>query len=233
VSRPLGASFTMDYTRDGNTVANPTSRWVLSTVTVNDGHAGDGADVQATTYSYTGGVYSRLEREFYGYSQVSQLQLDTQNSNALYRKVVQDFATDSYYTHGLQLRTRTYDASGGLFADTQNTYVLRDVSTGAEPDDGTSTTASIFPMLTRTDERFNEGGATAVKSTATTNHYDSYGDIDTYTDLGDTSSADDVVAQVSYTTCAATHVRVANSIVVNGGGTQLRRRESNVDCATG
>jgi RHS repeat-associated protein len=237
VSRPLGASFTMDYTRDGNTTANPISRWVLSTVTVNDGHAGDGADVQTTSYSYTGGVYSRLERQFYGYAQVSQLQLDTANSNALYREVDQDFATDSYYTHGLQLRTRTYaivGRVGNLFADTQNTYVLRDVSTGAEPADGTSTTATIFPMLTRTDERFNEGGIRAVKSTATTNHYDSYGDIDVYTDTGEPgTTADDVVANVGYLTCADTHVRAANSIVVTGGGTQLRRRESNVDCATG
>lgn len=233
VSRPLGASFTMDYTRDGNTTANPTSRWVLSTVTVNDGHAGDGADVQATSYSYTGGVYNRLEREFYGYSQVTQTQLDTQNSNAVYRKVVHDFATDSYYTHGLSLRTRTYDASGRLFADTQNTYVLRDVGSGAEPADGSSATATIFPMLTRTDERFNEGGMRAVKSTATTNHYDSYGDIDVYTDLGDTGTADDVVANVTYTTCADTHVRAANSIVVTGGGTLMRHRESTLDCATG
>ncbi|HST46484.1 SpvB/TcaC N-terminal domain-containing protein [Jatrophihabitans sp.] len=238
VARPLGASFTVDYTRDGNTTANPTSRWVLATVTVNDGHSGDGADTQATTYTYSGGVYSRLEREFYGYSQVSQQQLDTANSNALYRKVVRDFATDSYYTHGLSLRERTYDASGGLFADTQNTYVLRDVNSGAEPADGTSTSATIFPMLTRTDERFNEGGSTAVKSTATTNHYDSYGGIDVYTDLGETGqgdvgSADDVIANVGYTSCPTTHVRAANSIVVTGSGTEMRRRESDVDCATG
>jgi len=233
VSRPLGASFTMDYTRDGNTVANPNSRWVLSTVTVNDGHAGDGADVQATTYSYAGGVYSRLEREFYGYGQVIQQQLDTQNGNAVYRRIVHDFATDSYYTHGLSLRDRTYDGSGRLFTDTQNTYVLRDVATNAEPADGSSTTATIFPMLTRTDERFNEGGTRAAKSTATTNHYDSYGDIDLYTDLGESGTSDDVVAQVGYTTCAATGVRAANSITVTGGGTAMRRRESDVDCATG
>lgn len=234
VSRPLGASFTMDYTRDGNTTANPTSRWVLSTVTVNDGHAGDGADVQATSYSYTGGVYSRLEREFYGYSQVTQSQLDTANSNAVYRKVVRDFATDSYYTHGLQLRTRTYDSSGGLFADTQNTYVLRDVGSGAEPADGSSTTATLFPMLTSTEERFNEGGPTVGKSTKTTNHYDSYGDIDSYTDEGEPgTTADDVVAQIGYTSCPTTGVRAANSIVVTGNGNLMRHRESTIDCATG
>jgi len=234
VARPLRASFTLDYTRDGNTTANPTSRWVLSTVSVNDGHSGDGPDLQVSTYSYTGGVYSRLEREFYGYGQVTQQQLDTDNANRVYRKIVHDFATDSYYTHGLSLRDRTYDASGGLFSNTQNTYVLRDVTTGAEPGDGTSITATIFPMLTRTDNWFYEGGATAVKNTAVFNHYDSYGDIDTYTDVGEPgTSADDVVANVTYTTCANTHVRAANSIVVTGAGAEMRHRVSTMDCATG
>src|SRR6185437_15075610 len=64
--------------------------------------------------------------------------------------------------------------------------------------------------------------------------YDSYGDIDVYTELGEPgTTADDVVARIGYTTCADTHLRAANSIVVTGGGTQLRRRESDVDCATG
>ena len=130
VSRPLGASFTLDYTRDGNTTANPTSRWTMTKVTVTDGHAGDGADTQATTYSYSGGVYSRLEREFYGYGQVKAQQLDTANSNAVYRSIVSDYRTDSFYTHGLLARQRTTDAAGALFADTENTYVLRDVTPG-------------------------------------------------------------------------------------------------------
>ena len=72
VSRPLGASFSMEYTRDGNTTANPTSRWVLTSVTVDDGHADDGPATRLTTYAYSGGAYSRLEREFFGYAQVTE-----------------------------------------------------------------------------------------------------------------------------------------------------------------
>jgi hypothetical protein len=139
VSRPLGASFTLDYTRDGNTVADPNSHWLLTKVSVDDGHVGDGADTQLTTYTYSGGVYDRLEREFYGYAHVTQEQRDTANGDAVYRSVVRDFATDSFYTMGLTLRQRTYDAAGNLFADTENTYVLRDVLAGIEPADGTST----------------------------------------------------------------------------------------------
>jgi RHS repeat-associated protein len=233
VSRPLGASFTLDYTRDGNTTANPTSRWTLTSVTIDDGHAGDGAPSQLSTYSYTGGVYSRLEREFYGYAQVTENQLDTEMANALYRSVVQDFRVDSYYTHGLLAKQRLIKADGRTMTETENTYVLRDVLTGAEPADGASTTATIFPMLTRTDKRFYEGHTTVRKSTYSVTHYDAFGDIDTTTDYGEAGAADDVVAQVGYSSCPVTQVRTANSITVTGGGAQMRRRQSTVDCATG
>ena len=64
-------------------------------------------------------------------------------------------------------------------------------------------------MLTRTDERFNEGGTRAVKSTATANHYNDSGDIDVRTEYGEAGTADDVVAKISYTSCPATGVRIA------------------------
>ena len=231
VSRPLGASFLLNYRRDGsNTTANPTSRWVLSTVTVNDGHAGDGVDTQLTKYLFTDGVYSRLEREFYGYGRVYEYHRDT--DGAIYRRVQSDYATDSYYTHGLPIR-RSLDTNGLRFAYTVNTYVLRDVTTGAEPADGSSTTATIFPMLTETDEYFHEGQGKPSKSTATTNHYNALGDIDVTTDYGEIGTADDVVATIGYTSCPTTGVRTANAITVTGGGTLMRRRESTVDCATG
>ena len=232
VSRPLGASFALEYTRDGNTSANPNSRWVLTKVSVDDGHASDGTD-SVTAYTYSGGVYSRLEREFYGYAQVTEAQLDTAHNDDVYRSTVQDFRVDSFYTHGLLARERLYRSDGAPMTDTQNTYVLRDVTTGVEPADGASTSAPIFPMLTRTDERFHEARATALKTTATVNHYTDFGDIDVRTESGDTGSADDVIARISYTSCPATGVRTANSITVNGGGTPMRRRESTVDCATG
>jgi RHS repeat-associated protein len=233
VSRPLGASFSMEYTRDGNTTANPTSRWILTKVSVHDGHSGDGADTQLTTYAYSGGVYSRLEREFFGYAQVKAQELDTANGNSVSRSTVQDFRVDSFYTHGLLARERHYQSAGLVRIDTENIYLLRDVTTGAEPADASSTTATVFPMLTRTDERFYEDSAHVGKTTATVNHYDASGDIDVTTDYGDTGAADDVVAQIGYSSCPATSVRTANSITVNGGGTLMRRRESTVNCATG
>src|SRR5262249_53080536 len=153
------------------------------------------------TFTYAAGVYSRLERVFYGFGQVTEQQRDASQGGAVFRSVVHEFRTDSYYTRGLAARERTLDAQGRVFADTERTYVLRDVGSGAEPADGASTTATVFPQLVRTDQRYNEGQPAAAKSTFTTNHYDAQGNIDHFTDAGDAGAADDVDATISYTSC--------------------------------
>jgi RHS repeat-associated protein len=234
VKRPLSATIDLEYRRDGNTYDQPHSRWVLSKVTLFDGQTGDGVDTQATTYRYEGGSYNRLEREFYGYRRVIEEHRNTASSQALYRTVVREFRNDSYYTRGLLERVRTLDDAGRPFNETENTYLLRDVATGAEPADPQSRTATIFPMLVRTDERFYEGNPAPGKSTFTTQSYDALGNVDRFTDAGDSGAQDDVEAIIDYTACAATHVLgLPDGIVVTGDGTQLRRREATVDCATG
>jgi len=238
VHRPLGATFDVEYTRDGNTFDLPQSRWVMTKVTVFDGHVGEGADRQVTTFGYTAPKYNRLEREFYGYGTVIEQHLDTQASNALFRSIQRDYLTTSYYSKGLLSHELTSDALARPFLETQNTYVLRDVDTGLEPADGTSTTATIFPQLTRTDKRFFEGGAVAQKATATLHEYDMFGNVSRFTDTGDVGAADDVFAVINYTSsdpaCQSSYiVGKPNKIVVTGNGTVMRNRESTIDCATG
>jgi RHS repeat-associated protein len=238
VHRPLGATFDIEYTRDGNRFDLPQSRWLMTRVSVFDGHVGEGADRQVTTYAYTGSNYNRLEREFFGYGTVVERHHDTQAADALFRSIQREYRTDSYYTKGLLARELTADALARPFVETQNTYLLRDVDTGAEPVDGSSTTATIFTQLSRTDKRFYEGGALAQKSTATLHQYDLVGNISHLVDTGDAGITDDVDAVISYTAtdpaCVATYiVGKARSILATGGGTLMRQREADIDCATG
>ncbi len=234
VGRPLGASFTLDYKRTGNTVQQPQQRWVMSKVTVNPGPPGD-AVTQAVSYDYAGGVYNRLERQFYDFATVTERQLDTTHGNSVYRTIVHSYRTDSYYTHGLPTDTKVYDADGNLFTETQQTYDTRDVLTGAEPANIASTTATIFPMLVRTDERFYEGGTSAQKATYTTQHYDSLGNVDQTLDVGDPGTGADVVANSSYVSCPDTYLMAmpASILVTDADGKVLRHRAQSVDCATG
>ena len=132
------------------------------------------------------------------------------------------------------MRERTADGLNRPFLETENTYSLRNVDTGAEPADGASTTATIFPMLTRTDRRFYEGQASPGKSTYTTHKYDAYGNVTEFADAGDTGAADDVLAKIQYANCPDTYILgKPSTIEVYGSGALMRHRTAQIDCATG
>jgi len=236
VVRPLGATIELEYARDGNTVQHPGSRWVLSRVEVFDGFAGDGADSQLTTYRYEGGFQNRLEREFYGYGRVSEEHRDADNADALLRSVVREYGNDSYYTRGLLKRVLLKDADGNPYVETEHTYLLRDVETGNEPADPSSTTATLFPLLVRTDQRFYEGNPVPGKSTYTTHQYDAVGNMTEFFDAADVGAEDDIHAFITYSRCDDSLVfDQPTSILLTTGGDPAvaRRREATIQCATG
>src|SRR5205823_2586748 len=238
VIRPLGGRMDFDYTRDGNTYDLPQSRWTLTRVAVNDGHPGDGQDVQLKTYEYSGGVFDRLEREFDGYATVTERDRDHGAGDAAFRSITREYRADGHYTRGLLTRELTGDAAGRRFLETVNAYALRDVADPASPADARSTTATIFPELVRTDHRFYEGQAAPGKSTFTTMEYDAFGNMTRSFDAAEVGAGDDVDARIRYSAddpaCQASHILgVPTSIDVTGGGTLMRHRESTVDCSTG
>ncbi|HEX6686418.1 MAG TPA: SpvB/TcaC N-terminal domain-containing protein [Candidatus Limnocylindrales bacterium] len=238
VSRPLGARMEFDYRRDGNTFGLPQSRWVLTRVSVDDGRPGDGQDVQLTTFDYAGGRYDRLEREFYGYATVTEQHRDPGDDDSVYRTITREFRTDSFYTRGLPSRQVTADGAGRTFLEMLNTYAGRDIDAPSAAADLASTTATIFPQLVRTEQRFYEGQATPSKSTFTTTEYDEFGNATRSVDTADAGAADDVDSRIGYTAtdpeCRANHiVGVPNRISVFAGGPLARDRESTVDCANG
>jgi len=235
IQRPLGATIALEYQRDGNTYAQPQSRWVMSKVLVNDGHPGDGADIQVATYSYEGGYYDRLEREFYGYAKVWEEHRDAANGDALYRTVTRQFINDSYYTKDL-LKTETIqDAGGRKFTEVENSYLLRNIQTGVELAASSSLTETLFPQLVRTDERYYEGQPEVGKATYTLQQYDALGNVIVFFDAGDIGGQDDVRAIIAYSACNNTYVvGMPTKILVQDTNTiELRRREATVDCATG
>ncbi len=141
----------------------------------------------------------------------------------LYRSITRDYRNDTYYTKGLLRRELTADAAGAPFTETENGYTLRDVDLNVEPVDGTSTTASVFPQLTRTDRRFFEGQVSPGKTTFTAHTYDTLGNIATFTDDGEPgTAADNVAATITYTNCQPAYIIKPNHIEVKGNGTTMR-----------
>jgi RHS repeat-associated protein len=240
VNRPLGATITLEYQRVGNTYAMPQSRWVMSKVSVNDGHPGDGVDVMQNAYQYQGGNYDRYEREFLGFKTVTSMQLNTDGST--YRKVIDTYFNGSVYDKGLQSQEQTYDGQGNIYTETLNTYALRDIANGAElpPDqlDGQSVSYAMntfFPMLTKAEHHFYEGGQ-GDKYTWDSMVYDSVGNVVTYTDAGDLDiGGTAVTATITYSQCTASNVigKPLSITVQDASGNTLRSRTGTVDCATG
>ncbi|WDN56123.1 SpvB/TcaC N-terminal domain-containing protein [Streptomyces clavuligerus] len=239
VSRPMGARIDLDYTRSGNTAAMPESRWVLSRTTVFDGLEGDGADTHLTTFRYEKGGTDRAEREFLGFGRVVTEDRDTAADDAVRRTVTAEYRTDGYVSRGLLTRTLTEDGAGHPYRETLNTYRLLDTSTGKDADPQ-SRTATVFPQLTRVEDRHYEGAATAGKSTVTDLSYDDHGNVTRTLDTADEGTADDLETIYGYsgsdTQCRDRNlVGIANAIRQKAAatGTLLRHRESTVDCTTG
>ncbi|HVQ93577.1 MAG TPA: GH-E family nuclease [Mycobacteriales bacterium] len=238
VRRPLGSRIDLDYARDGNTYDQPESRFVLSRVAVDDGRPGDGQDVQLSTYRYAGGVSDRLEREFRGYRTVVTEQRDRSAADAVFRTITAEYRTDSHYTQGLLARQVTADGAGRPFTETENTYDLRDVDRPTASADPASTSATIFPQLVRTDQRFYEGQPTPAKSTHTDMSYDDVGNLTRSLDVGEPGPADDVETKIRYSVesgfCRDFYLLGTPQLIqVRGGGVLLRQRESTVECRTG
>jgi len=226
VERPLGASFLVDYRREGNSYRMTQDVWALSKVTVRDGYTGDGVDSLLTTFAYEDGYYDRHEREFYGFGKVTTTTHDAgkiakQAEDNAYRRLVQTFNNDNYFTRGLLLTETLLDKEGNKYTEKENTYQLKPVVAKEV----------YFPAVVRTEQRFFEGQAQAGKRTRMQFEYDELGNMSKLLDGGDLSSTDDdITAQVAYHK-VENHYLMATprEIVVTANGKTVRKRESVMD----
>jgi RHS repeat-associated protein len=209
VSRPLGGTITLDYARSTNTIAMPQSRELLTRVDVDDrgtDPVGFETPVITTTIAYSGGVYDRHEKEFFGFSTVTATRADGV-------RVKTSYNTTSYALHGRVVSEERRDGDGNLFS-------RRDVTLREEPVRGDDDLAIPFdlqclvhkhpllpdlaclPAHVFADQEVHtraEGGTLAKTRTMTDHGRDRFGNVLASTDTGDDAIAtDDVFAQASY-----------------------------------
>ncbi|MCX2739501.1 SpvB/TcaC N-terminal domain-containing protein [Pontibacter anaerobius] len=230
VKRPLGASFVLNYERQGNSYEMPQAMWALSRVAMFDGYKGDGPDSLLTTFAYEDGYYDRHEREFYGFAKVITRTHDTGNENAVYASTEQVFKNSSYYEKGLLVKELLKDADGKPYVEKENIFELHDAATGARlSTDSTPATGSVYPALTETQQRFYEGQPQAGKSTRTRFDYDRYGNVTRIEDYGDEDSKDDLFAQVTYHYKPESYIMsLPSSVEVSGTDKVYRKREAEI-----
>src|SRR5213078_160562 len=261
VTRPLGATIELDYTREGKTFEQPQSHFASPRVVTFDGVAGDwrhsnpGADFQLMTYAYDGGFYDRREREFYGYAKVTSTMHDTRGLIGIvpdgfdkpYVRTTRTYQNNSFFAKGLLVSEVVEGLDTGAprtFSRTENQYALREVDTQqvlTTPTALAETLSSVFPELRTAIRRRSEGDASASVQAEVDQTYDADGNVTQITDTGDVGTADDYTATITYTghgganaACATRHIiGLADSITVRSAdGTTLRHRESSFDCST-
>ena len=79
VTNSLGGRFTLDYEHTAPTYGLPGGKWVMSSVTVDDGIHDDGP-LMMTRFAYSDGMKDRHEREFLGFGKVISKSIDTEKA---------------------------------------------------------------------------------------------------------------------------------------------------------
>jgi len=198
VHRPLGGDIRLDYTREGNLVlpnASPTppvdepiNKYVLSTVGVDDGRGN--SYLRTIRYTPTG-FYDRVEREDYGFAQVTTEREDSSTLEV-------DYINHDFYRQGLALETVTRNAAGNVFTTQSFDYALPPLQPAPPP-----FTVAFFPAEnTRTTNYFEGLGGPApgalVVGTTQTQLFDPVGNLTDMIDHGDQSLGNVVCYHITY-----------------------------------
>ncbi len=225
VQRPLGGSFTLDYTRQGNRVEPsnpdhridlPTNQWALSEVLLDDGRG----NRYATTFDYSNdGFHDRQERIDYGYARVLTTRPDGSTVESFYHN--QDF-----YRRHQPTKAVLRDAAGQLFTVQSWSYADPSADPRATLRDGT-----FFPALLEETTAFYEGQTTVEggehKLWRRTYQYGPFGNVVRYEDSGDAANRDDdYQATLSYHIDPGSYIIKPATITVRDGDGQLLRQRS-------
>jgi RHS repeat-associated protein len=216
VARPLGASFTLSYRRQGNFVGPspdgthridmPDTQWVLAGTTLNDGRGNS----YTSAYEYfNDAFYDRSERERYGYARVRTTRPDGST-------IDRHYLNQDLYQRQLVVHEELADASGRLFRAEDTAYQLRSVAP-----------SSFFPARVQEQVSFYEGTGTAGKTNLHTYDYDSLGNVIAFQDTGDQGPAGTAVASASYFVDPQSYVVKPSQLTVrDGSGNLLRQRQA-------
>lgn len=252
VTTPMGGSWEVSYERVGNTYDMPQSKYVMKTVTTNDGFTGDNAfspDVSKVTIKYENPYHSRRERTFYGFEKVTVNQIDTKqggiSSNVIYRKTEQTFNNKNYYLKGALLNEKLSDASGKLWTEKNNTYEFRKIDSPntlntllnqERESEKNHHDYACFVALKNTVSKFYEGTTTATKFTSMSiTEYSNWGDAVKVINNGDTQIGitEAISSEVTYGEVAPGKYVIAPKSVKNTATGVTREKRAEYNPATG
>ena len=210
VTNPLGGSFAVDYTRDGNTTTHPDSIWVMSNVEIDDGRdrsgpgddTGDGDDTYTSRFEYRGLNYSVVHRDSLGYDTV--VTTETDDSGTALRVTEQKYLNDNIFDAGLLTDVTLFEPDGVTpIRGSTVTWGFHDVlAYGGDPQD------AIIPTLAVTSPTETVASRGRSISPLTTSHSEYWYD----TDNGGASYFRTFERRIEYTYDGLGNVLVENDL---------------------
>ncbi|MFN0248749.1 MAG: SpvB/TcaC N-terminal domain-containing protein [Kofleriaceae bacterium] len=244
VHRPLGGSFTLAYSRVGNTVADPHGRLVLSRVEVDDGvdlGASFASPNLVTTMTYADGRYDRSEKEFFGFGSVTLRRADGLTIETAYENT-------TYALNGRVTRQTRRDSLGASFSEQRTQYDVRSTLDASEAPIGpaadcladlhallsTEACTPLFVVAVREDDERTEGGTFAKIHTTRDLAHDRFGNVLASIDDGDDAiTTDSLYASATYQNDPSRWILgLSTSLEVRAGsatGSRLRARTGTYD----
>jgi|GEM_PF-1170765 len=219
---PSGGSYNLNFDRTGNTVDMPQSRYVLSTVTINDGFESSGLDgvhSYSTDYVYENGFYNRQERLFYGFGRVRTIFAD------LSVQIV-SYSNRDYFSRDLVSSVSTEDKNGNILHEKISNYAYNSNYSYAK--------TLYTPLLISETTSLYETGVPDYIRTTIEYDYDGYGNIIEMRDLGISSDTrDNIYLSIDYKNLSGL-IGYQPSLprileVYNFNDKLLRRREGHYD----
>lgn len=225
---PTGGTWEVEYTRVGNTYDMPQSKYVMTSVKINDNFTGDTAfkpDISKIRISYKNPYYSRRERAFYGFDNVNIYQLDT-NDN-IFRKTEQAYLNRNYYLKGLLVNEILKDGAFNIWTEKKNVYKLRYIHSPNTDNPNLNqqkeleknhTDYACFLAVTYSESKFYEGQTVAGKITSTSiSEYDQWGNAVKVIDKGDSDigTSEEITSIVKYEEVATGKYVIAPTKITN------------------
>ncbi|UPK67937.1 SpvB/TcaC N-terminal domain-containing protein [Chitinophaga filiformis] len=161
VSGPLGGSLQLDYKHIEGDYRHPGGKWVMASVTRDDGVKSDGENFK-TEFDYKQGHFDRYEREFLGFHQVIAADYF---QGKLYRRSVAQYNNQHYFVGHQIAKKWTEDAAGNKFQYEEYDYEEKYRSSASKigetpPPPQSLLTAAVMQSLLRTKTVYSYEGDT-------------------------------------------------------------------------
>ena len=228
-----GARLHLDYTLSLPDRDQPSRHWQLTSVATHDPLNPNGGDSSLTRFSYASPYYNRYERTSFGYESVITSQIDTRNGST-YRIVKRDYHNRDLLKKGRLKRELTMAGDSTRYIERifDATYLTLDGDTLRNPCE-----PQTYTVHEATLTHYYEGGTSPRLTTGEKYVYDRYHNVIRYTDLGDTSDANDgLVVDFHYFTGLANNLiglRKDYTVTPTGSTAAMRRARFEYDFAHG